>query len=307
MDVNNVSDCSRCKIKQADFICNLCEPFFHFCSNCDGYVHSLPSKRDHIRRLIKLGEKNNKSLSPVRTNNNTTSKPLAESLDSMHLKYISEIKKSHQLEIEEIAQHIQQARQAGEDRAFNLQYQLDENNKTYIMNMQLVENDYNTNLRNLLNEKDSDILRYNKLNNDIERKNIGLADQIDEYINTIRDNKTDYNLRMSVLESNLRQCEVETENAIAEYEKKFRYMIDYYNREKDHIVEQYEVLSEKMANEYNLSKENYMKLIEQREKDISILLDQDKAERLNNSKALEELSIELDKLNEENKFCKYNF
>jgi hypothetical protein len=47
-----INYCSRCKMKQADFICNPCDPFRYFCANCDGYVHSLPSKRTHSRVLI---------------------------------------------------------------------------------------------------------------------------------------------------------------------------------------------------------------------------------------------------------------
>jgi hypothetical protein len=48
-----------------------------------------------------------------------------------------------------------------------------------------------------------------------------------------------------------------------------------------------------------------MKMIEQREKDISILLDQDKLDKQKHSKSIEELNNQFEKLKEENKICKY--
>ena len=62
-----------------------------------------------------------------------------------------------------------------------------------------------------------------------------------------------------------------------------------------------------MTNMYNENKEKYMRLIEQREKDISILLDQDKLDKQKHSKAIEDLSATLEKLKSENKICKKIF
>lgn len=39
-------------MKKADFQCLQCESFVYFCAACDGYVHSLPSKRNHHRTLL---------------------------------------------------------------------------------------------------------------------------------------------------------------------------------------------------------------------------------------------------------------
>jgi hypothetical protein len=232
--------CSRCKVKPADFYCNLCEPFIYFCSHCDGYIHSLPSKREHIRRLIEL---NNKSLSPIRNSQNT--KPLQESLDGMHVKFLEEIRRSHDREKQEIIDEIERTRIAGEDRVFNIQHDFEENNKSYIMNMQLMENEYNTNLQNFMNDKDQEILILNKINNDIDRKNLELSDQLEDYMNSIRNNKVDFNSRMASLEAILRQQEFETQRISSEYEKKFKFMSDHYNREREDMISDYEKNSEK--------------------------------------------------------------
>ena len=49
---NSQSLCNRCRIKQGEFFCNECSPFNIFCSECDTFIHSLPTKRNHQRELI---------------------------------------------------------------------------------------------------------------------------------------------------------------------------------------------------------------------------------------------------------------
>ena len=44
--------CGRCKITEADFICESCSPNIFFCSYCDEYIHSINSNRQHSRNLI---------------------------------------------------------------------------------------------------------------------------------------------------------------------------------------------------------------------------------------------------------------
>jgi hypothetical protein len=163
----------------------------------------------------------------------------------MHSKFVNEVRKSHEQEKQELLEEIEETRQAGENRVFNLQYQLEENNKTYIMNMQLIENEYNTNLRNMINKKDEEILYLSKLNNEIERKNIELTDQTDEYINTIQIQKNEFNARMTSLEANLRDCEMETQRILNEYERKFANTTYYYDRERDELIANYEKSSER--------------------------------------------------------------
>lgn len=44
--------CNRCKMREADFTCDSCDPFRYFCANCDGYVHSSSNKRLHVRKIL---------------------------------------------------------------------------------------------------------------------------------------------------------------------------------------------------------------------------------------------------------------
>ena len=52
MNSSNIELCNRCKIKEVEFFCKDCSPFNRYCSNCDTFIHSLPSKREHHRELI---------------------------------------------------------------------------------------------------------------------------------------------------------------------------------------------------------------------------------------------------------------
>lgn len=44
--------CLRCKNNEAIFICVTCESFKQLCTQCDSYVHGLPSKKKHKRNVI---------------------------------------------------------------------------------------------------------------------------------------------------------------------------------------------------------------------------------------------------------------
>ena len=61
--------CSRCKIKEAEITCAMCDPFRYFCNNCNEYVHSVPSKKFHVRRKMQ-----DKLLESVNNNPNNDSK-----------------------------------------------------------------------------------------------------------------------------------------------------------------------------------------------------------------------------------------
>lgn len=52
---SDLAYCSRCRMKEADFICKACSPFMYFCKSCDCYVHALSSKLTHDRQLIEKG------------------------------------------------------------------------------------------------------------------------------------------------------------------------------------------------------------------------------------------------------------
>ena len=51
--------CLRCKNNEAIFMCVTCESFKQLCTQCDSYVHGLPSKKKHKRNVIVVESKSN--------------------------------------------------------------------------------------------------------------------------------------------------------------------------------------------------------------------------------------------------------
>lgn len=45
--------CTRCKLKEAEITCAMCDPFKYFCNHCSETVHSNQSKKFHVRRKLK--------------------------------------------------------------------------------------------------------------------------------------------------------------------------------------------------------------------------------------------------------------
>ena len=51
--------CHNCKEKQADYICDVCKRYF--CKQCDVYIHSFSSKKNHFRNKLFFNQSNIKS------------------------------------------------------------------------------------------------------------------------------------------------------------------------------------------------------------------------------------------------------
>ena len=57
--------CNRCRIKYSLIECDNCKETF--CSECDSYIHSIISKKDHIRKMI-YSESTHDTISKLNSN-----------------------------------------------------------------------------------------------------------------------------------------------------------------------------------------------------------------------------------------------
>lgn len=87
----SVEKCGRCQQNTAEFSCVACEPFRIYCSKCDNYLHSLPSKKTHIRTPLKdtKGEEINKSVS-IFDDKNSPIKENSQKMDTVYLNTVSD-------------------------------------------------------------------------------------------------------------------------------------------------------------------------------------------------------------------------
>ena len=74
-DIKNI--CNRCRVEVGEFICSDCSNFNIFCLNCDNYIHSLPSKRNH-KRVPYKNSMNSNIINSV-TQDNTINNYLSQS------------------------------------------------------------------------------------------------------------------------------------------------------------------------------------------------------------------------------------
>lgn len=70
---NNLKKCLRCNVKEAVFSCISCDSFNLLCTQCDSYVHGLPSKKKHRRNALKEDHSEAKIyMNTINTNNNNS-------------------------------------------------------------------------------------------------------------------------------------------------------------------------------------------------------------------------------------------
>lgn len=157
--IQDIYYCSRCKIKEAEITCAMCDPFRYFCSNCNEYVHSVPSKKFHVRR--KLQEKLLESI-----NNNPINESRLKTSNSSNFKLSENFNK------DKFSQVIK-------DKQFEIKKALDNfefnysNNRFYDNNNNQnnqINNQFDNNFYNNQNYSNNDNFEDNKVNNYIDYK-----------------------------------------------------------------------------------------------------------------------------------------
>lgn len=61
-----VEKCLRCKNKEVVYICVNCDSFKFLCSQCDSYVHGLPSKKRHKRNVVLVDTNFSENMSEIK-------------------------------------------------------------------------------------------------------------------------------------------------------------------------------------------------------------------------------------------------
>ena len=193
--------CNRCKVKQGEYFCNECSPFNIFCSNCDTFIHSLPSKRNHQRELIPqkiiYNETNqNESTLPfsnrsIQSNLNSNSQFISQNptyiyennLNNLNNKndsneFINDIKKVYEGEKEELynknfilQKQLNDTQKKYESQISDLKNTINElNAKNAMETKNLIEN-HEIELKRIVNEKDNQINYLYNHNFELEKAN----------------------------------------------------------------------------------------------------------------------------------------
>ena len=300
--------CNRCRVKKGEYFCNECNPFNIFCSNCDTFIHSLPSKRNHQRELIPqkiiYNETNqNESTLPfsnrsIQSNLNSNSQFISQNptyiyennLNNLNNKndsneYINDIKKVYEGEKEELynknfilQKQLNDTQKKYESQISDLKNTINElNAKNAMETKNLIEN-HEIELKRIVNEKDNQINYLYNHNFELEKANDELVTKVNKYSELMNKNKVGFNDKMNNYENTIFSLQKDNDDMKDFYEKKINFFTQNFSTEKNKIINSYEDTLEKLNNNYNDSKEKYNNIIKQRDDEIKDLIKQHRNE-----------------------------
>ncbi len=318
------SICNRCKVKQGEFTCNECTPFNTFCANCDAYVHSLPSKRNHNRLPLnsrnKISQMTSINMSQVDTsipfsNRSLQDTYVMENVSSPQSQnYINEIRKIFEGEKEELINKnflLQKSLNSTSDslnqRIADLENQISEMNSKNAMEIKLLIENHEADLKRIVAEKDNQINYLYNQNFELEKANDELVHKVNEYADLVNQNKIIYGDKLTNYENTINSLHEDIDDIKNFYEKKISFFTSNFSSEKNKIINSYENTIEKLNIGYKDSKNKYISVINQRDIEIKELImnHRNDTDKLNSTIA--ELKATIDSLrDDQEKLMKMN-
>ena len=278
LDTNSISLCARCKQKQSDFKCDECLPGGTYCANCDGYLHSLPSKRTHTRTIINTNTPSYPL--PHQTSSSPSYVlPAPSNSQSQTQSYINEIKQIYESEKRELQSKIDAlttelltTKKTLNERIDFLHQHLDENNQSHKTQINHLNTNHINELKTVLSEKDTQIAQLIDDNKHLHEANVALQSKLTEYENILQANNINHNKELTQLNSHLNTLNQENSSIELFFKKKIEELNAVHENEKNNIIVSYEHTVEKLNQGYVESKEKYANIIKQREDYIKELL-----------------------------------
>ena len=328
--------CNRCKTAPGNIACQECSPFNIFCTNCDTYIHSLPSKRQHNRVCL---SPNPLSSSPIQKqqlpSTSQTAQSQIETLPFSSTKslemtntllsptqsyqqpvntYINDIKQIYEGEKEELrTQHylleknFSNTSNALTQRIESLEQSLNETNTKHAMEIKLLIDNHDDEIKRIVSEKDNQINYLYNQNFELQKANDELLTKLNQYADVINQNKLIYGDKLGSYQNEICTLNKDLEELKTFYEKKIAFFTANFSSEKNKIINSYENTIEKLNEGYNDSKNKYLTVINQRDNEIKelIVAHRNEVEGLNNT--IEELKSNVNMLrDDQEKLMKMN-
>ena len=301
--------CNRCKMREADFTCESCDSLRYFCANCDGYVHSTASKRNHVRLImektyvekaedgveidcIKSFSTDNKAINPEKSyiqDNNIIDNPRSNmmSLDYVNMKTINNNSRvlspnrssNNYYENGQLSDNLTALRNQLEnvqsvlnEKIATLQTQLEENNKKYNLNIKTLNDKHSVEIRKISNEKDGEIRNLRSKCDELEKFNSDLKFKLEEVNLKLDQTEMEFDDYSNRVEMSEKKRDFDFQELKNFNENKFKILNENFSQEKTKLVNYYEKNIEKLNLGYKESKEKYLILITQRENDIKEII-----------------------------------
>jgi len=258
MNDNKIVLCDRCKFQEAEFECQICKPLNVFCNKCDIFIHNLPSKKSHIRNIIKqIGSARSK----------------AEILNYPNSQNILTTRKTSLLEKVNINKELlkdtnENLNKAKADHALEEIYTANSYTKEYVNEIRAV----------FQKEKEELSFKNQNLQNHIDRLKISFNEQVERLNNEIEElqNKSSSNLKRNSQESSLKIKSILTDkeseisrlrNLNDEFENKLN-LLAKENKDLKLLYEKFKNESEKKFEKIRENYENKIKMLKNNLLDI---------------------------------------
>ena len=338
-NTNNVTllqttTCNRCKVNNGEVTCQECSPFNVFCSNCDGYVHSLPSKRQHnrvslqINSVDNLNNENQQKQMMFYSVNQSQIETLPYSNRSVDMNnignisqqnqqgknYLNEIKQIYEGEKEELRNQnylleksLSNTTNSLNQRIGDLEHSLNETNTKHAMEIKLLIYNHDEEIKRIVSEKDNQINYLYNQNFELQKANDELLTKLNQYADLINQNKLIYGDKIGSYENTICTLNKDLDELKNFYEKKIAFFTSNFSSEKNKIINSYENTIEKLNEGYNDSKNKYLNVINQRDNEIKELIVNHRTEIEDMNNTIEELKSNINMLrDDQEKLMKIN-
>ena len=279
--------CRRCRTNPPEIMCKDCYPFIYFCINCSNNLHSIESKKSH--NIISLKELNQEIFNDLNFNNNnylsgldfssSSTSPYAIKYNTNYSKYISDMNSLYETEKNNLIKkslslekNLENIKQESNEKINELQDKLNKIQNSKDLEIKILEEKKNYELKNILQEKQNTIDILSKRNEEINKFNEDLIRQLSEYKEILNKLKIKNINIIQRQKDEIEKLNNEKNDLIKYYEKKINSMNNTYNEEKNNIIKEYENQIKKINLDYNNNKEKMKSILFQREKDIEEMI-----------------------------------
>ena len=273
---NNIL-CEICQNEKAEYECKECPTFKKLCQKCDLYIHTKENKNNHNRnhittKIFKTNENNENNDNIKKLNNN-----LKNETHQVTKNYLNQIKRIYDIDKDIMLNEnnlLQQKINTNQNlyihKINNLKNKLNEIKIKNENNLRLMKENNKMDLKQLIIDKDFEINYLINNNKELEKINNELKDQLNENMDEYTKDQYNYNDILTNLKVSLNNLQKENIDIKEYYENKINFLIDNFNIEKRKLlIHIYELNIEKLNNEYNISKNKYIKYFDNRDKDIN--------------------------------------
>ena len=311
---NNNNLCERCKNAKIMLTCEECSPFHNFCQKCDGIIHQLPSRMNHIRQNI-YQNINSQMLFKCNYNNSPSPNMLIkqkiteEKINNLINDVNNEISKEPELEqennIEENlniydTQNIQNEEINDYNNNTNIPQVLSENineiDLIKIPNESLDEKykktftkEYILELQNIHQKEKNELLfKISSLENTLERIKISFNDQLKSLQKEQSKNDKNYVTKINQIKSGLNLKYKNMENEKDLQISLLKEELDKETKEKNELLQELE----KLKNEYKILQNNSAINIDEINNELNLIKNEYDEFRQETDKIIDKLKTE---------------